>query len=322
MPNTIKYSTGSDSLSLRKGNFYIGVGDVSKYPTSTTGHWSAINPPSGGFTIYENKTSDGPSIRVAVDQPTLVDYAKRLYGGNPYMVSVFEALIYLNQTSTIICTDRIYEPIITDGLVLHLDATYAPSSSFFMSGYWNDISYNNIPCFFMNGTGFSYASNGYFYFNGLNSYAMNGNNTILNITGNLTTSAWVNPASFTNYGNIISKNSNTGYRMRFQSDGTFWMYSNGNSLTSPSTYTVNSWYYVTAVFSSSGLKMYVNGNLVNSNGTAFNPSYSTSAFYVGCFSSTQELFHGGISVISIYNRELSSTEILQNFNAQKSRYGL
>jgi hypothetical protein len=151
---------------------------------------------------------------------------------------------------------------------------------------------------------------------------MNGNNTILNITGNLTTSAWVNPASFTNYGNIISKNSNTGYRMRFQSDGTFWMYSNGNSLTSPSTYTVNSWYYVTAVFSSSGLKMYVNGNLVNSNGTAFNPSYSTSAFYVGCFSSTQELFHGGISVISIYNRELSSTEILQNFNAQKSRYGL
>ena len=110
--------------------------------------------------------------------------------------------------------------------------------------------------------------------------------------------------------------------MRFQSNGTFWMYSNGNSLTSPSAYTINNWYYVTAVFTSSGLKMYVNGNPVNSNFVPFNPSYSSSNFYIGAFSPTQEFFQGAISIISVYNRELSSTEILQNFNAQKTRFGL
>lgn len=30
MSNTIKYSTTGDTFSLKKGNFYIGVGDVSK----------------------------------------------------------------------------------------------------------------------------------------------------------------------------------------------------------------------------------------------------------------------------------------------------
>ena len=57
MPNTIKYSTTGDTLSLRKGNWFIGVGDTSKGPTSSTGHWAAINPPSGGYTIYENKVA-------------------------------------------------------------------------------------------------------------------------------------------------------------------------------------------------------------------------------------------------------------------------
>jgi hypothetical protein len=38
MSNPIKYSTGSESLALKTGNFYIGTGDVGKGPTSTTGY--------------------------------------------------------------------------------------------------------------------------------------------------------------------------------------------------------------------------------------------------------------------------------------------
>lgn len=323
MPNTIKYSTGSDTLSLKKGNFYIGVGDVSKYPTSTTGHWSAINPPSGGYTIYEYKTSDGPSIRVPVDNATLVDYANRLYSGSTSVINNYiDAISYLNQIPTILCVNREYEPIITDGLTLHVDAGYVPSAIFyFAGGYWKDMSYNSNNGNIINGGGWS-SGGGFFIFNGTNSYVNAGTTSTLDITGNLTVSSWVVPTGFSTQGNIVAKNTNLGYRMRFQSDGTFWMYSNGNSLTSPSAYTINNWYYVTAVFSSTGLKMYVNGSLVNSNSTAFSPSYSTSSFYIGCFSSTQEFFQGYISIVSVYNRELSGTEILQNFNAQRSRYGI
>jgi hypothetical protein len=30
MPNPIKYTTGSESLALNKGNYWIGTGDVGK----------------------------------------------------------------------------------------------------------------------------------------------------------------------------------------------------------------------------------------------------------------------------------------------------
>jgi hypothetical protein len=33
-------------------------------------------------------------------------------------------------------------------------------------------------------------------------------------------------------------------------------------------------------------------------------------------------WNGRISIVRLYNRELSSTEVLQNYNVNKSRYGL
>jgi hypothetical protein len=62
MPNPIKYNTSAETLALKKGNFWIGTGDVGKGPTSSTGFYNGITPPSGGYTIYLNKASGGPSI--------------------------------------------------------------------------------------------------------------------------------------------------------------------------------------------------------------------------------------------------------------------
>jgi len=36
MANPIKYNTSAETLALKKGNFYIGTGDVGKGPTSST----------------------------------------------------------------------------------------------------------------------------------------------------------------------------------------------------------------------------------------------------------------------------------------------
>ena len=42
MPNAIKYSASAQTLALKKGNFWIGTGDVGKGPTSTTDYWNGI----------------------------------------------------------------------------------------------------------------------------------------------------------------------------------------------------------------------------------------------------------------------------------------
>jgi len=72
MPNPIKYSTSAQTLALKKGNFYIGTGDVGKGPTSTTDYYNGITPPSGGYTIYLNKASGGPSIYTAANDSQLI----------------------------------------------------------------------------------------------------------------------------------------------------------------------------------------------------------------------------------------------------------
>ena len=62
MPNAIKYSVSSETLALKKGNFYIGTGDVGKGPTSSTGYYNGVTPPAGGYTVYLNKESGGPVL--------------------------------------------------------------------------------------------------------------------------------------------------------------------------------------------------------------------------------------------------------------------
>jgi hypothetical protein len=71
MPNPIKYNTSAETLALKKGNFWIGTGDVGKGPTSSTGFYNGISPSTGGFTIYLNKASGGPSIYTVSNEAQL-----------------------------------------------------------------------------------------------------------------------------------------------------------------------------------------------------------------------------------------------------------
>ncbi len=77
---------------------------------------------------------------------------------------------------------------------------------------------------------------------------------------------------------------------------------------------------------SNRLKAYINGVLQTL--TFFNNIPATSGASNSVFSigNTQGIggnfSDGNIAQVSIYNRALSSTEILQNYNAQKSRFGL
>jgi hypothetical protein len=70
--------------------------------------------------------------------------------------------------------------------------------------------------------------------------------------------------------------------------------------------------------------LYINENSVSS--AAFtSTNNSTASFNIGRITvpaPPSEYWNGSISNLQIYNRALSATEISQNYNAQKSRFGL
>jgi len=93
----------------------------------------------------------------------------------------------------------------------------------------------------------------------------------------------------------------------------------GGSITS-----TGSWYNIGCTISGSVAKVYLNGIEQNSVTKAFTiGSWNDSNVTIGRRGTiAQRYFPGNIATVHAYNRVLSSTEILQNYNAQKSRFGL
>lgn len=69
MPSTNHFKFGASGISsATRGGFSVGVNEGADYgPTSTTGFWNGVTPPVGGYVIYVDKASQGPSIHVAYD---------------------------------------------------------------------------------------------------------------------------------------------------------------------------------------------------------------------------------------------------------------
>ena len=243
----------------------------------------------------------------------------------------------------------LYSPkIVTDGLVLALDA--ANPKSYPGSGTtWSDLSGNGNGGTLVNGPTFDSENNGSIQFDGVNDYSIIQN---YNEDSNLALSvfAWVKliNQNFTSRGRylnwIVNKRDNGNDRQwqiftRRDPNGDNRTYVsltlfNGSSIicsiNEGSVYEVelNKWYYVgftTLGTSGSTAKTYQNGLLNNTNtlssnrGTGSRPlAIATPAWALG----NTFNWDGNISSIKIYNRALTADEVLQNYNATKSRYGL
>ena len=144
----------------------------------------------------------------------------------------------------------------------------------------------------------------------------------------ITISTWVYPTDFSIARNILGKNDNSGYRIRINTGGaSFIIYDRGttNSLSTSYNFSLNTWYNVTAVLSSSGLSSYVNGEFLNSNATAFGGYTTTQPLAIGAANYTNafdEDFIGRIASVNFYTSILTASEIQQNFNATRGRFGI
>jgi len=86
---------------------------------------------------------------------------------------------------------------------------------------------------------------------------------------------------------------------------------------------LNTWYHVAATDNGSTVSLYVNGTSVISASSATSTTNGTMAAYVGAWNGIgNTYFSGKIPAVRIYNRSLSPSEVRQNFNAQRGRYGI
>jgi hypothetical protein len=91
--------------SISAGDFSMGVSGGADYgPTSETGFYNGITPPVGGYTIYVNKASQGPSIHVPRTDGECLLYLNK-YGANASNIS--DALTWASiQTNILVRTSE------------------------------------------------------------------------------------------------------------------------------------------------------------------------------------------------------------------------
>jgi hypothetical protein len=225
-----------------------------------------------------------------------------------------------------------------DGLVLSLDASDRNS---YVSGSttWTDLSGNNNSGSLTNGPTFNSANVGYISFDGTDDYI-----SILNPISfqsqNISISVWVyplNPATSLvtlidyDHGSssgwtIQSENATTNRNYYFAyHDGTQFQ-PTGNFGSGKGVQITNSiWNNIVYTKNGTSVIGYVNGiQSVNYTASNSNINYQPNKnFRIGDYiSSSNRHYKGNISNTQIYNRALSAAEVLQNYNAQKSRFGL
>jgi hypothetical protein len=227
-----------------------------------------------------------------------------------------------------------YGNTVTNGLVLSLDAAKRDSYPG-LGTVWRDISGNGNNGTLTNGPTFNSDNGGAIVFDGVDDYADLGN-ILFNSASVSTLDLWVNFPSMAVNKYIMSKGS--------AGDGiyTFIMYTgpgpsgggssyirfamgNQSSVTSTiieyGSLNWGQWYNFTFTYNGSFVTGYRNASTPLSSALTGNLYTTTTPIYLARdkYGVTGTC---NIASFKIYNRALSASEVLQNYNAQKSRYGL
>lgn len=245
-------------------------------------------------------------------------------------------------------------PIVTSGLTFAVDAGNLVS---FQNGSGSTFSLvGSYTGTLENGVSYTIGNGGGWVFDGVDDYVNVSNGSFgysPGTTGELSLEVWINPTGpFTSY--IVAPpttnlagvfgqgyfNATVGWGLgivvitgvgncfSFQVRNVSNIVSVGSNLASGyATFTTNQWYHLVGTFTRNDFsRLYVNGILKSSsssvslNNVSITPSLtdaalsragSTGQFYTGC----------NIGIARLYTRALSASEVVQNFNAQKRRFG-
>jgi hypothetical protein len=222
--------------------------------------------------------------------------------------------------------------IVTDGLVLYLDAANTKS---YVSGSttWVDLAAGNNGTL-TNSPTFNSANGGSIVFDGVDDYITLGNPSALNFgIGNFTLIFLTfRTANGFQGGSYISKGNGTSLGFDFRDDNFFIHGSSGLIAQMGFTATSNIWQHHSLIFNRSSnpyVTYYRNGyffsqSSTNNSGNVNSNIDTTRDFEIARSQAggVNRYFNGNIPSVSMYNRALTTTEILQNYNAIKTRFGL
>jgi hypothetical protein len=239
--------------------------------------------------------------------------------------------------STSITTATFNKSIVTDGLLLHLDA--GNKNSYGGSGAtWTDLSGNGYNATLNNSVGFTSTSGGMLTFNGSNQTAtVNVNSFIRSNTSYtfstffyLTTSDGGSPFCLMTTPN--SGDTNDGFWQHLNLGNWLWRTEDnvsgefGGNVEAPTGFSSSTYYHLTVVVSTNSLKFYRNGNLISVISTSFSwaniRTDNDAILFIGKGYEDGYYMTGNIGNFLMYNKALNSAEILANYYGQKSRFGL
>ena len=163
---------------------------------------------------------------------------------------------------------------------------------------------------------------------GVSQYVDCGNSNVLDVGNNITVIAWFKPQSISAYGPIVAKVT-SDYLLGWEfanSAGTLRVSlrpgNTANLDLTAGTLALNTWFMGAFTFDGTTCRLYLNGSQTASGTpTGTITLNSTQNLWVG--GRVQgNYFAGDIAQTTVYSRALTATEILQNFNASRGKYGI
>jgi len=261
-----------------------------------------------------------------------ITFINKNQGGNIQVISGGVGSIIISKTPVTSSSNYI-----TSGLVMNLDA-----GSYSGTGNWLDTSGNSNNASAVQTPTYSSNDGGYFDLNGgaitatgqVDSFSISDNSTLDTMTS-MSIEMWFNTETIQGVGSanmLFSKRTATtnGYVGFFTTSGYTFRIGTGSptQLTWSTTPTTGSWQQLVITVGSGGSKIYQNGIEVQDT-----PSYTgnfanidtAASLLIGDVNPNASGlygFDGKFSVYRMYNRILSSTEVQQNFDGIRDRYGL
>lgn len=232
-------------------------------------------------------------------------------------------------------TQYAFGQIITNGLVLALDA--ADRNSYVSaSTTWRNVSTSTFTSSFPNGVSYLTTNGGTLSFSSASLQSVTGSDlgslsaftveTWFNLTtvpttagaATVVTNAYIGTPNVLNFSIGLNNSPTTANICVGFFDGA-WRNTTGFAPV------INTWYNVVGTYNGSVLTQYLNGASQSTLNYAGTPSSSGAGVRIARRWDTgagADHINGQIPIVRVYNRALTATEVLQNYNAQRSRFGL
>jgi len=317
---TINYGGSGGGVNRIEGRF-------SQYPASVAlsavkAGWTYQDPNGVTGVITNNAYITGQSVFLVVPNSALGTwtFTPPVRGGSVY----FDTGDYIDYGASVDFAFDV-DGIEMDSLSLYLDANN-PASYSGTGSNWDDLAQGNFDFTLYGAPYYTAGARSSFNFNGTSQYATG---PVVNLLPNsaYTKMVWFNLNDVTSDNNLVSSDGG-GHFMFFSGGSTLWVghanvmpYQGPGAFGSTVTFSASTWYCVAVTYSvANGISLYINGTLDNN--TAMVQHAGNGSTNIACYGAGGNLLNGKIGQVLCYTKELTASEVLQNFNATRNRYGI